>query len=142
MMILLIFVIVLFTLSIFIKNQSEFRQIDIGGNKLMVEIAKTNLQKINGLSNRKVLDNDTGMLFYYNDYVLPDFWMKEMNFSLDIIWIKDNRVVEVSENLLPEGVDPKNIYRPSQPVNFVLEVPGGYVAQKQIKIGDKFIIDK
>lgn len=124
----------------FIRPKTEFYEIRVGPAVISAELAKTPLQKSQGLSRRQSLQPNQGILFVYDYYLIPGFWMKEMNFPIDIIWIKDDLVVDLSENLPPEGIEPENIYKPSAPINYVLEVPAGYVGTKNIKVGDQAII--
>ena len=65
--------------------------------------------------------------------------MRNMNFPLDIIFIKNDTIVEILENLEPEGNDPKAIYSSKQPVNNVLEINAGISKQYGFKIGQKVI---
>ena len=118
------------------QNKMSF---SLAGHDLQLEIARTPAQQVQGLSGRAQLDWGQGMLFVYDGYVQPGFWMKDMNFSLDIIWIRDLAVVDISKNLPPEGETPQNHYFPSVPVNLVLEVPAGYIDDNDVKIGDRLI---
>ncbi|MCX6796303.1 MAG: DUF192 domain-containing protein, partial [Candidatus Falkowbacteria bacterium] len=90
-----------------------------------------------GLSYQKTLGENGGMLFIFPDYQVRSFWMKDMNFPLDIIWIKDDKIVKISANLAPEGNQPKNIYSSDEPVNYVLEVNAGFCGKNKIKIGEQ-----
>ena len=67
--------------------------------------------------------------------------MRDMKFSIDIIWIRDNAVVDVSENLpLPVFGNLLIEYSPSSNINKVLEVPAEFVKANNIKIGDNLEI--
>ena len=65
--------------------------------------------------------------------------MRNMKFPLDIIFIKDDTIVEILENLEPEGSNPKEIYSSNQPVNSVLEINAGMSKQYDFKTGQKVI---
>jgi uncharacterized membrane protein (UPF0127 family) len=69
----------------------------------------------------------TGMLFIFPVPSLYGFWMKDMRFPIDIVWISDNRVVGISHNIPPAAqqslVLPR--YYPPRPVSLVLELPAG-----------------
>ncbi|OGM08307.1 hypothetical protein A2159_02005 [Candidatus Woesebacteria bacterium RBG_13_34_9] len=81
------------------------------------------------------------MLFIFDYKSIPDFWMKGMKFPLDIIWINDNIIVDVDENIQnPKSLSNLNQlpkYSPSIPINFVLEVNAGFCSKEGIKIGDR-----
>jgi len=104
-----------------------------------VEVVNTAQTTQQGLSGRDQIGSD-GLLFVFNQKSYQQFWMKKMKFDLDIIWLEDLRVVDITSNVphphLP--ADSLRIYSPKVPVNGVLEVPGGTVQRWQLKIGDTF----
>jgi uncharacterized membrane protein (UPF0127 family) len=108
----------------------------IGSQQFNVEVATSLEQQVQGLSNRQFLEPTAGMLFIYEDLVSPGFWMKNMNFSIDIIWIKDNKVVgwTVAQPVVAGEILP--IYYPPEPINRVFEVNAGTVEKIDLKIGD------
>jgi uncharacterized membrane protein (UPF0127 family) len=113
-------------------------------NKIIkVEIADDFDEYSQGLSFRKKLNQDEGMLFIFPDKQVKKFWMKNMNFPLDIIWLDCNqrtqtgKIVNISYNLLPEGEQPEKSYSSTVPVNYVLEVNARLANKYSIKIGDK-----
>jgi uncharacterized membrane protein (UPF0127 family) len=126
--------------NIFSEVNSKIYQrgvVQIGGNKIDVEIAKSSAARIAGLSWRKSLDENSGMLFALGTPNYYAFWMKDMLFPIDIIWIADDQVVDISKNLpVPQGNNPPS-YSPAEPANYVLEVNAGYADRYGIKIGDK-----
>lgn len=112
-------------------------RVQIGATIIPVEIAKgaTAVQK--GLSGRLSLASDTGMFFIFKNPGIYSFWMPQMHFPIDIIWIADGRVVgiehEVSNEFNP--LHPRT-YTPPEPVKYVLEVNAGFANAKGIQIGD------
>ena len=66
------------------------------------EVADTNVERQRGLMHRESLAEAQGMLFIF-DYEAPhSFWMKNVNFSLDVLWIdKDKMVVDIKANIPP-----------------------------------------
>ena len=115
--------------------------LSINQTKIIAEISDNPFKKTKGLSGRDFLPENQGMLFVYNKEDYYSFWMKNMNFPLDFIWINNNRVVEITENVLPKDYQPPKILRPSQKVNMVLEVNAGFAKKNNIKTGDIVIID-
>jgi uncharacterized protein len=101
-----------------------------------VELADNNLTRRLGLSNRESLDEDKGMLFIMPSRGLASFWMKDMNFPLDIIWIDGSKIVNLSSNLPPAGSEPDVSYSSIHPINYVLEVNAGFIEENNIKVGD------
>lgn len=106
--------------------------LQIGNAQVAVEVRDTEAGRSQGLSGREKLAEDEGMLFVFDQPGIYGFWMKEMKFPLDFIWIKDNLVMEVTENV---GVDRTDI-RPKEAVDKVLEVNSGWAGKQGIKIGD------
>lgn len=112
----------------------------INGEKIKVEVALEPEHKMKGLSDRKSLGKDNGMLFLYSDYDKHSFWMKDMLFDLDFIWIKDNIIVDITKNVKADsGIF--NIYQPKQDVNKVLEVNAGTAEKNGWQVGDEIIFD-
>jgi len=114
------------------------RPMKIGDAEVMVEIRETDEEKELGLSYRTSLAEDQGMLFVYTEKVRPSFWMKGMQFDLDMIWIADGKVVEISENIpAPKSAKDKvAIETPTFPIDRVLEVNAGWVQKKGVTVGD------
>lgn len=112
----------------------------INNNKISIEVAATPSQQYRGLSNRESLCADCGMLFVFRDKTEQIFVMRNMKFPLDIVFIEDDKIINIESNLSPEGESPKHEYRSLAPANRVLELPGGYATRNNIKVGDTLII--
>jgi uncharacterized protein len=110
----------------------------VGDKNFEVEIASTIISRVRGLSNRDRLKDNQGMLFIFPQPAMQTFWMKDMRFSIDMVWIRDGKVVDVTRGAPqpPAGVADWNLPRfsPSSPVDMVLEVSAGQA--EEIKIGD------
>lgn len=105
-----------------------------------VELAITAEEKIQGLSGRLSLKEDTGMLFVYGMQRKYTFWMPDMRFPLDIVWIgSDCTVADVTLNALPPEPGQANqdlpLYSPESPVQYVLEINAAEADAKGIKAG-------
>lgn len=108
----------------------------INDKSIKAELAMTNAERYQGLSERKNLCADCGMLFLFPTSLDLDFVMRNMDFPLDIIFINQGRIIKIAENLAPEGGDPKKVYASDGPADQVLEVNGGFASRNGIKIGD------
>jgi len=118
-----------------VGKENKFSVISIAGVELSTEIADTPEKKALGLSGRKSLGENEGMLFVFEVADNRYFWMKDMNFSLDIIWIGENKeVVDITRNATPESYPEK--FSPETPAKYVLEVSAGFSDANNIKIGD------
>ena len=107
------------------------------GIEIPVEIADTFEKRSLGLGKRTTLKKNWGMLFIFKKKRPHKFWMKNMKFPLDIIWLDNNRIVYILKNVAPSriGVSPP-ILEPIYPANFVLEIAAGRVNELNIKKGD------
>jgi uncharacterized membrane protein (UPF0127 family) len=123
---------------VLLKPPSETR-IVIAGVTMYVEIASTSAQQQAGLSNRDSMSPDHGMLFVFDSQGEWGFWMKDMRFSLDIIWFDSQRnVVFMEQKLLPCTPQDCPIYTPQTKAMYVLEVNAGFVQAHGITLGDVF----
>lgn len=120
---------------------SESR-LSIGSAFLVVEIADARQPQAQGLSGRDSLAPDRGMLFTYSDKQIRNFWMKDMRFPLDVLWIADSKVVGMQENI-PLQSDGGGVRRfaSNAPADTVLEVNAGWVREHGISIGDLAKLD-
>jgi len=70
----------------------------------------------------------------------PVFWMKDMLIAIDIIWIDNDKIIQIDKNVQPPktGVKDNDLakYKPDNPIDYVLEVNGGYSDKNDIKEGD------
>jgi uncharacterized protein len=105
-----------------------------------VELARSGDEKVRGLSGRPGLKRGTGMLFVYDRPQPIGIWMKDMRFSLDILWIREGRVVHIERNAPPlTAVGPERVYTATG--EMVLELPAGFAADRKIKVGDSVKAD-
>ncbi len=122
------------------QHQSIAPAVEINDIIIPVELADTLEKHIQGLSDKEELID--GMLFLFDERQIRSFWMKNMHFPIDIIWIDDEKIVNISKNLPPEGENPKKTYSSIYPVYYVLEVNAGFCEQNNISIGDRVKIIK
>jgi len=78
-----------------------------------------------------------GMLFVFEEEKRHPFWMKDMHFPIDIIWISGERkVLEITYGVSPETYP--DIFQPQQPVKYVIEVEAGRAEEINIEEGSVF----
>lgn len=131
-----------FVLSRFLlhKNSSKLtHKVILGNSSVVVEIADTPQKTQQGLSNRETLCSNCGMLFVFDKKEVHSFWMRRMHFNIDMIWVADDRVVDISYNAkVPppeESEAPRTTYQSKVPCNMVLEVNAGWAEENKIEIG-------
>lgn len=125
-------------------NYGSLTSIVVNGHRIEVEIVDTPAKQAQGLSGRENLAENTGMLFVFSKPARQNFWMKEMKFPIDIIWIRrtadGDRVVGFVENASPPTGGSENnltIYSSPENVDKVLEINAGLVKKWGIKIDDE-----
>lgn len=121
------------------KPTENTKVLKIKDVEINVEIAKTTEERAKGLGDRDGLDQNSGMLFVFENESTPTFWMKDTKFALDIIWINDNKIIGIDKNIQPENVtDDIKLTRYPSPskVNSVLEVNSGFSDKNNLKVGD------
>jgi len=118
----------------------EILSVQIGDQVFHVEPAVTPLERTLGLSGRTSIPRDGGMMFVFETEGQYGFWMKDMEFPLDLIWIdSDCYVTDLTENANPADNDSDLSeiisYVPQNPVQYVLEINGGLIEVLGIRKG-------
>ena len=113
-----------------------FDRIQIGNTTLdKIEIADTDQAREQGLSGREGLAQGEAMLFVFDRPGYYAFWMKDMKFSIDMIWTDENGVVTgLKEDAMPDSY-PQS-FTPARSAKYVLEVQDGLIQKENLKIGD------
>lgn len=112
--------------------------VKIAGQDIKVELAITPEEKMQGLSGRQSLSAEDGLLFIFEESGKYSFWMKDMNFMIDIIWIaQDLQVVHIQKDASPESYPAT--FTPAQDAKYVLEVAAGFAEKNTLKVGDSVI---
>tara|TARA_Y100001963_G_scaffold134272_1_gene194729 strand:- start:344 stop:724 length:381 start_codon:yes stop_codon:yes gene_type:complete len=86
-----------------------------------------------GLMFRESLDQNSGMLFVFEETGQKSFHMKDTKIPLDIAFIEENGTIESIKELLPLSVIP--ISSDGQ-VLYALEVNRGWFKENNIEVGD------
>lgn len=106
----------------------------VGTGRVAVELARTPVEVERGLGGRDSLGPHEGMFFVFPASDRYAFWMRDMRFSIDVVWLDEKlRVVDVKADTPPESYPAT--FAPSAPARYVLEVPAGYAAAHGIGIG-------
>lgn len=109
----------------------------LGGETFTLEVADSSGRQQRGLSGRSGLDDGTGMLFVFDGPGRYSFWMKDMLFPLDIIWVKDDWcVAHIRSDVGPETYP--DMFSPPVPILYVIELAAGEAARLGIRTGTCF----
>lgn len=121
-------------------SNSGYRQVNVTVNNVTIvaDIAATNDQRTKGLAVKDTLNEDEGMLFVFSTSREHSFWMKNMKFPIDIIWISEyNEVVHIEHSLEPCEPDAFcPTYKPDRNSLYVLETVAGFAQKYNITEND------
>lgn len=105
--------------------------------RIPITISDTESKRNQGLSGTASLAEGTGMLFVFDRPGSYGFWMKDMEYGLDFIWLNDNlQIVDITRSVMPNTY-PK-IFYPSEPVHYMLEVNAGFSTAHALEVGQSF----
>ena len=136
----------LYIIQLFIFNQSFAEEIVYSqaivttstGEGIPVEVADTLKKRSLGLGKRTTLKKGWGMLFVFEKRKPHRFWMKDMQFPLDVIWLDNHRIVHIIHNAKPANyMDEPEVMNSPVPVNFVLEIAAGRAEKLRLKTGQR-----
>lgn len=121
-----------------ISKKENIQYVKIAGQNIKVDLANTLESRTKGLSGRQELKENEGMLFVFDHEGLYPFWMKGMNFPIDIIWInKDLKVVYIKKDVSPLSYP--ETYTSSENAKYILEVVAGFSEKNNLKVGDSVV---
>ena len=121
------------TFSLFQKTPT----VTINGQSIAVTVADSAEEKEIGLSETKSLPQNQGMIFLFEKPDYHAFWMKNMKLPIDIIYIKDDRIVTIQSNVWPPKKEESPlVYVPTEPSDKVLEINAGLSEKYDFKKGD------
>ena len=117
-------------------GKSPFRTLESGGRTYRLATASTEAARGLGLGDRLDMPKNRGMIFIYQQSDFHCFWMKNMHFPLDIIWVDSGkRVVHLEENVPPESYPDQ--FCPGERASYVIELYAGEAEAAGIKVGDQ-----
>ena len=119
--------------------------VTVGGqHRFTCEVMDNPQSRAKGLSGRDSLHPLSGMLFVFDRPDRHGIWMKDMSFPIDIIWIREGRIVHLQHMALPEDVPSDaylTVYRPDEPADMVLELRGGMAEAFKFAVGQTVEVD-
>lgn len=128
------------------NNNLQTKSVTIDEIGLTAEVADTPEKREIGLGGREDIRETEAMLFMFPDEnIIPSFWMKNMKFAIDIIWINDNKIAGCEKNVQPPLTEQNEmilpLYKPRTKIDLVLETAPGFCDRYGIKVGDIVKID-
>jgi uncharacterized membrane protein (UPF0127 family) len=132
--ILIVLIIVFLTINYFLPKTPSA---EINGHVFSLYLAETSQEQSLGLAKYKSIAQDQGMIFLFNKSDYYSFWMKDMKFPIDIIFISGNKVVDVFQKVPVWPNENLPIYTTKTKADKVLEINAGLTSKYGIKIGSE-----
>ena len=111
--------------------------------RVSVDIVDTPALRARGLSGRADLPESQGMLFLFEAPGSQAFWMKDMRFEIDMLWIRDGKIVGVTPSVpLPKLGLPLPRYSSPAPCDVVLELRAGAAQRMGLRVGHSVRIER
>ncbi len=127
------------------RTHDGYRQLNVtvNGQTLIADISSTDEQRTKGLAVKDRLNENQAMLFVFEEEAEHTFWMKDMKFPIDIIWMDANKtVVHVEHNLQPcNTVFLCTTYKANGDSLYVLETVSGFAQKYGITKGTHIDFD-
>ncbi len=115
------------------------KQITVGKVNILAEVASSQTEQVSGLSGRDSLPEGTGMLFIFPEPGDLGFWMKDMLFSIDMLFADtQGKILTIAANASPDSYP--QTFHPGSPAKYVLELPAGFAAAHGIAVGQRIVI--
>lgn len=112
-----------------------------GTTTIAVFLAETPDATVRGLSGLPALDPKMGMFFLFDRADYHAFWMPDMRFPIDIVWIgEDWRIVDITPLVAPETYP--ELFRPKAPARYVLEINAGKALEWGLLVGDAVSLER
>ena len=116
------------------NRASGLYRLAVGNAVATVEVAAEPLARATGLSGRRSLENDRGMLFLFPEETSAQFWMKGTYVPLSIAFVTSGGQIAEIQDMAPETLDR---HGPERPYRMALEMPAGWFAEKGVRPGDR-----
>jgi uncharacterized membrane protein (UPF0127 family) len=117
------------------SDPSVATNVQIGERLYTAELAVTPQERARGLSGRRDISSSHAMVFVFDEPGLYGFWMNDMNFPIDILWVRNNTVVHVEKNV--SHLSPTIVYTPEVEATEVIEVVSGQSEEHGFGVGTK-----
>lgn len=133
----ILFAIIFILGALYYRSHPLVSKVRIRNTTITVDVAVTDAQKQRGLGGRSSMAENSGMLFPYDHTEQFEYWMRDMLFPLDFVWINGKTVVDLSPNIpAPKQGEMPRIVKPKTAVDKVLELHAGSIERIGIATGD------
>lgn len=119
----------------------DTKNVLIGGKNIKMDVSDDDCKRELGFSGRKSLSDGGGMMFIFDKEGSYGFWMKDMNFPIDILWVDDGyNITGIEKNIKPETYP--EAFGEKYLAKYVLELKAGFSDENNIKVGNKISISQ
>lgn len=117
-----------------VPQSLERRKLTVGSHTVTVQVADDDAERATGLMFVRQMPEHEGMLFVWPEAEVRSFWMRNTYIPLDILYIRDGEIVKIVNRAKPldETGLPSDV-----PVNWVLEMNGGWAERKGVQVGER-----
>jgi uncharacterized membrane protein (UPF0127 family) len=136
-----LFVVVGIIIIAFLTTMHYPSQIILKGKVYTVDVADTTYTMNKGYSGHPPISHNEGMIFVFPENDKHGFWMKDMLFPIDILWLDaEGTIVHIEHNVTPETYP--TVFRSPKAARFVLETNAYYTDTFGITIGQTAVLPK
>lgn len=129
----LFFIVITFFNLVFCFSQNRLVEIEINNVAYLFELAKTPKERSQGLMYREYLEQDSGMLFVFNNQDYLTFHMRNTQIPLDIAFIDEDGLVIDIQSMEPFD---SALTVSKKPAKYALEVNRGFFKRVNLSVGD------
>lgn len=115
------------------KHGNFVKKVYLKNTLVKAEVVESPKKIEQGLAGRETLAEGRGMLFVMPENDFQRFWMRGMQFPIDIIWIASDRVIGCEKNVSPKD---ERIFTSPGKASLVLEVSSGFCDRYFVEIND------
>ncbi len=128
-------ILVVLAIGIVLRSTDKPSRLSAAGQSFEIDYATTDSERVKGLSGRQGIAADYVLLFDFQDPAERCFWMKDMNFAIDMIWVDANKkITAIESNVKPETY-PTNFCHGN--AVYVAEFAAGTANRLGLKPGDQ-----
>ena len=125
------------------QQRTVIKEYQVGDTSVQLEVTQTVQDRIDGLSNRESIGKADGLLFVFPTSDRHAIWMKDMLFPIDIVWVREEKVIDIAPNVQPPSPgtldNELDAYFPRLDADWVIEFPAGWAEEHGLKIGDPVV---
>ena len=122
--------------AVIAKWYAPLTSFTLGRISLQASVADSEAEREQGLSSTPFIPVGIAKLFIFDTSEKWSFWMKDMNYAIDIFWLDENgHVVHIVESVSPDTY-PNTSFSPPVPAKYVIETKAGFAKENNIKVGE------